>query len=95
VFSSDTEAKEFKGICSHVNFRPSGKWDVGPHFPWLELVEEKIVETTPSPAVILPSTTQPPAIIPENKTIKTQPQDGKKSLLVNILKIILKLVFKK
>jgi N-acetylmuramoyl-L-alanine amidase len=28
-----TEAKAFRGICSHVNFR-SDKWDIGPGFDW-------------------------------------------------------------
>ena len=34
VFGSAAEATSFKGICSHVNFRPSGKWDIGPAFDW-------------------------------------------------------------
>ena len=34
VFGSAAEAENFKGICSHVNFRPSGKWDIGPAFDW-------------------------------------------------------------
>jgi N-acetyl-anhydromuramyl-L-alanine amidase AmpD len=25
---------QFQGITSHVNFRPSGKWDIGPCFEW-------------------------------------------------------------
>lgn len=34
VFSNAAEAEQFKGICSHVNFRASGKWDLGPAFDW-------------------------------------------------------------
>ncbi len=34
TFSSSTEAGDFKGICSHINFRPTGKWDIGPAFDW-------------------------------------------------------------
>ncbi|MBC7773838.1 MAG: N-acetylmuramoyl-L-alanine amidase [Phycisphaerae bacterium] len=34
VFGTSAEAQNFKGICSHVNFRPSGKWDIGPAFDW-------------------------------------------------------------
>jgi N-acetylmuramoyl-L-alanine amidase len=34
IFGSAAEAENFKGICSHVNFRPSGKWDIGPAFDW-------------------------------------------------------------
>jgi N-acetyl-anhydromuramyl-L-alanine amidase AmpD len=37
VFGSPAEASAFRGICSHVNFRPSGKWDIGPAFQWLQL----------------------------------------------------------
>jgi hypothetical protein len=33
-FANAAEAEGFKGICSHVNFRPSGKWDIGPAFNW-------------------------------------------------------------
>jgi N-acetylmuramoyl-L-alanine amidase len=31
---------QFRGITSHVNFRPSGKWDIGPCFDWDPLVSE-------------------------------------------------------
>ncbi len=31
------EAKAFKGICSHVNFR-SDKWDIGPAFNWDKII---------------------------------------------------------
>lgn len=34
TFKSAEEAANFKGICSHVNFRPSGKWDISPAFDW-------------------------------------------------------------
>ena len=34
VFPNSTDAKTFTGICSHVNFRKSGKWDLGPDFEW-------------------------------------------------------------
>jgi N-acetylmuramoyl-L-alanine amidase len=32
-----SEAKAFKGICTHVNFRSSGKYDLGPFFDWSKL----------------------------------------------------------
>ena len=38
VFSSDEEAKEFKGLSSHVNYRESGKWDLAPHFEWNQVI---------------------------------------------------------
>ncbi|MFN0213969.1 MAG: N-acetylmuramoyl-L-alanine amidase [Saprospiraceae bacterium] len=34
TFSSAAEAANFKGICSHVNFRATGKWDISPAFDW-------------------------------------------------------------
>ena len=34
TFGSVAEAENFKGICSHVNYRPSGKWDISPAFDW-------------------------------------------------------------
>lgn len=34
VFGSSTIGKNYRGICSHVNYRPSGKWDIGPAFDW-------------------------------------------------------------
>jgi N-acetyl-anhydromuramyl-L-alanine amidase AmpD len=30
-------ALAYRGICSHVNFRPAGKWDIGPAFDWARL----------------------------------------------------------
>lgn len=34
TFPSAKAAADFSGICSHVNFRPTGKWDIGPAFNW-------------------------------------------------------------
>lgn len=36
LFTSSTESANFKGICSHVNFR-ADKWDIGPAFDWSKL----------------------------------------------------------
>ncbi len=36
--SADT-IPNFKGIVSHVNYRKSGKWDLGPAFDWNRLIE--------------------------------------------------------
>jgi N-acetyl-anhydromuramyl-L-alanine amidase AmpD len=35
------KAVDFKGVVSHVNFRTeeSGKWDLGPAFPWKKVIE--------------------------------------------------------
>ena len=34
VFGSDAAARSYTGIASHVNFRPTGKTDIGPVFDW-------------------------------------------------------------
>ncbi len=34
LFSDTNEARNFEGICSHVNFRAYGKVDIGPAFDW-------------------------------------------------------------
>ncbi|MEL6924221.1 MAG: N-acetylmuramoyl-L-alanine amidase, partial [Bacteroidota bacterium] len=33
-YQTTAKAAHFKGILSHVNFRKSGKWDLGPAFDW-------------------------------------------------------------
>jgi N-acetyl-anhydromuramyl-L-alanine amidase AmpD len=33
-FASNQAGANFKGIASHVNYRKSGKWDIGPAFDW-------------------------------------------------------------
>ena len=38
TFGAVSTAENFKGICSHVNFRASGKWDIGPAFDWDRVV---------------------------------------------------------
>ena len=38
TFASDAEALAWRGISSHVNYRPTGKNDVGPVFPWDKLL---------------------------------------------------------
>ncbi|EYF07210.1 N-acetylmuramoyl-L-alanine amidase [Chondromyces apiculatus] len=39
LFTSKEEARAFKGIASHINFR-QGKWDIGPAFDWHRLEED-------------------------------------------------------
>ncbi|MEP5340722.1 MAG: N-acetylmuramoyl-L-alanine amidase [Algibacter sp.] len=33
------ELVNFKGIVSHVNYRSSGKWDIGPAFHWRKIIK--------------------------------------------------------
>lgn len=38
----DSIAPIFSGICSHVNYRTGGKWDVGPDFKWDRIISDHI-----------------------------------------------------
>lgn len=38
-FEASQEVLNFDGIVSHVNYRRSGKWDIGPAFDWNRLEE--------------------------------------------------------
>lgn len=35
----ENELVNFKGIVSHVNYRSSGKWDIGPAFNWEKIIK--------------------------------------------------------
>jgi|GEM_PF-512168 len=37
-FLPTQDVLSFKGIVSHVNYRPSGKWDIGPAFDWSQVM---------------------------------------------------------
>jgi N-acetyl-anhydromuramyl-L-alanine amidase AmpD len=39
-FLTTEDVLKFKGIVSHVNYRPSGKWDIGPAFDWDKLIKD-------------------------------------------------------
>lgn len=39
VFKDKATADNFRGICSHVNYRETGKWDIGPAFHWKKVIE--------------------------------------------------------
>ncbi|MCC7524501.1 MAG: N-acetylmuramoyl-L-alanine amidase [Chitinophagaceae bacterium] len=56
-YQSTEDVLDFKGIVSHINYRPTGKWDIGPAFNWnriitdvqAEVFEPKFVSATPAP----------------------------------------------
>lgn len=49
TFASHAEAKAFKGICCHVNFRTSGKWDLPEEaFDWEQLIRGVTGEFKPA-----------------------------------------------
>ena len=37
-FATTNDVVNFKGIVTHVNYRSSGKWDIGPAFDWDKLI---------------------------------------------------------
>ncbi|MGY3792056.1 N-acetylmuramoyl-L-alanine amidase [Aquimarina sp. 433] len=37
---AEEELVNFRGITSHVNYRSSGKWDIGPAFDWDQLINQ-------------------------------------------------------
>lgn len=37
-FEALDDITSFRGITSHVNYRPSGKWDLGPAFDWARVI---------------------------------------------------------
>lgn len=37
-YQTTDEVLKFKGIVSHVNYRPDGKWDIGPAFNWEQVI---------------------------------------------------------
>lgn len=37
-FRERSKAEAFEGICSHVNYRKSGKWDMSPAFDWEKVI---------------------------------------------------------
>jgi N-acetylmuramoyl-L-alanine amidase len=44
-FGSSSEARAFKGISTHVNFRKSGKYDIGPAFEWQKVIAGVMADT--------------------------------------------------
>ncbi len=37
-FVTTNDVLQFKGIVSHINYRTSGKWDIGPAFDWAGMI---------------------------------------------------------
>jgi N-acetyl-anhydromuramyl-L-alanine amidase AmpD/uncharacterized caspase-like protein len=37
-YTATNDVLSFKGIVSHINYRTSGKWDIGPAFDWEHLI---------------------------------------------------------
>ncbi len=39
-YQTIAEVVDFNGVVSHVNYRPDGKWDIGPAFDWNRLIQD-------------------------------------------------------
>ncbi len=39
ITGTPDDLPNFKGITSHINYRPTGKWDLGPAFDWNRVME--------------------------------------------------------
>lgn len=89
VFGSANDAKSFSGIATHVNFRKSGKWDLGPDFNWAKITDEEVepddVTVTPE-QIFVPVTPEiteptheptPEEIIPTVPTVPVSKADKK------------------
>ncbi|TWT42098.1 N-acetylmuramoyl-L-alanine amidase [Phycisphaerae bacterium RAS1] len=84
LFATNTEAKDFKGIASHINFRSSGKWDIGQAFKWEKLTEDAPADTPAAPPAAgpAPAPAAPPAAPVSNSTAFALPIDLGKGLAV-------------
>ena len=94
VFATPEEASAYTGISSHVNYRPSGKWDIGPDFKWDKI--EKDVVTTPEVTQPVQIPTEPvvqsvvePVTQPQSVAPSIQPQQ-----LNGFIQIILKFLMR-
>jgi hypothetical protein len=38
-YTATDEVLNFRGIVSHVNYRDTGKWDIGPAFDWNKVIQ--------------------------------------------------------
>jgi N-acetyl-anhydromuramyl-L-alanine amidase AmpD len=38
-YQATDDVLTFRGIVSHVNYRPDGKWDIGPGFEWEQVIK--------------------------------------------------------
>lgn len=46
-YEATDKVTDFHGILSHVNFRSSGKWDIGPAFDWDRVIQQTQAATIP------------------------------------------------
>lgn len=49
-YETFADVVSFRGIVSHVNYRASGKWDIGPAFDWTRVIRDVQAPTFAPPA---------------------------------------------
>lgn len=64
---SESIAPTFSGICSHVNYRTDGKWDVGPDFNWSRIISDPTLVASDTTS-IAPDTK--PVVAPVDNPVK-------------------------
>ena len=83
-FIATDDVLNFKGIVSHVNYRDSGKWDIGPAFDWTRVVQGvQAASFTPSvPATrgvmngdVIHSEEELENLLPKSKSIQTEEEE--------------------
>ncbi len=53
-YTATDQVIDFKGILSHVNYRMTGKWDLGPAFDWNRVIEGVQTESfTPKARILM------------------------------------------
>jgi N-acetyl-anhydromuramyl-L-alanine amidase AmpD len=65
-FSTTSEVLNFKGIVTHINYRSSGKWDIGPAFDWARLISGVQAQS------FTPSTSQDRGIMPRQTILHSE-----------------------
>ena len=81
---SEKDAVTFNGVCSHVNFRTEGKWDLGPDFDWSRAM------ATEQPKVTLSTPTGLPPFLPNATPAPVPTKPTFSSFLPSFLKTVLK-----
>ena len=62
----------FKGIVTHVNYRPDGKSDIGPAFKWKEVIEGVTAETYDSTVPRTRGLSAPDRVVKSEKAIRSK-----------------------
>jgi N-acetylmuramoyl-L-alanine amidase len=104
TFKTANDAKGFKGIASHVNFRKTGKWDIGPDFDWDKIITKHIIIDEPieisiSDLCSIPDTSKdinekPDRVTSNTINKKTDNVSTSSVNYLNIFKVVLEFILK-